>query len=80
MLTALRNFPSEFKVQDIEGKTHPAEDLGYADDLQSIEATHKALQDKADMVCVVYIHGYPDLTYQDENLWRTLKGPQREQS
>ena len=50
LLTALRNFPSEFKIQDLEGRTHPAEDLGYADDLQSIEASHRALQDKANMV------------------------------
>ena len=35
LLVILRNQPSEFKVQDLDGNTHPAEDLGFADDLQS---------------------------------------------
>jgi hypothetical protein len=50
LLTALRNQPSEFKVQDLEGNTSPAEDQGYADDLQSLEASAIALQSKANIV------------------------------
>ena len=50
LLTALRNSPSEFKVQDLEGNTSPAEDQGYADDLQSLEASAIALQNKSNIV------------------------------
>ena len=50
LLVTLRRQPSEFKVQDLDGNTHPAEDLGYADDLQSLEASAIALQSKSDLV------------------------------
>ena len=50
LLVTLRNQPSEFKVQDLNGNTHPAEDLGFADDLQSLEASAVALQNKSNLV------------------------------
>ena len=50
LLSALRKFPSDFRVQDLDGNSHPAEEMAYADDLQSAEATAKALQRKADIV------------------------------
>ena len=50
LLTALRKKPSEFKIQDLDGQTYPADDMAFADDLQSLEAKAKALQVKADMV------------------------------
>jgi hypothetical protein len=50
LLCALRKRPSGFRVQDLDGNTYPAEDMAYADDLQSMEATAGALQEKADIV------------------------------
>jgi hypothetical protein len=50
LLSALRDKPSGFRVQDLDGNTYPAEDMGYADDLQSIEAEAAALQTKANIV------------------------------
>ena len=50
LLSALRDKPSGFRVQDLDGNTYPAEDMGYADDLQSIEAAAAALQTKANIV------------------------------
>ena len=49
-MSALRNIPSSFRVQDLDGNTYPAEEMGYADDLQSMEASAAALQTKADVV------------------------------
>ena len=50
LLSSLRNLPSGFRVQDLDGQTYPAEEMGYADDLQSMEASAEALQFKADVV------------------------------
>ena len=50
LLSTLRSMPSGFRVQDMNGNTYPADDMAYADDLQSSEASSKALQDKADIV------------------------------
>ena len=41
---------NEFKRQDLSGETHGSTDTAFADDLISIAATAKALQDKADIV------------------------------
>jgi hypothetical protein len=50
LLSALRKIPSSFRVQDLDGNTYPAEEMAFADDLQSMEASAKALQTKADVV------------------------------
>jgi hypothetical protein len=50
LLSSLRRIPSSFRVQDLDGNTYPAEEMGYADDLQSMEASAIALQTKADVV------------------------------
>ena len=50
LLSALRKVPSGFRIQDLDGNTYPAEEMAYADDLQSMEASSDALQTKADIV------------------------------
>jgi hypothetical protein len=50
LLSALRKRPSGFRVQDMDGNTYPAEEMAYADDLQSMGASAAALQTKADIV------------------------------
>jgi len=50
LLTAMVKLGSEFKVQDIEGQTHRVNEVAFADDLQSLEATIKGLQNKADLL------------------------------
>jgi hypothetical protein len=50
LLFILRKHKSEFKIQDIEGQSHPVETIAFADDVLSIESTMAALQAKAHLI------------------------------
>ena len=50
LLTTLRKHPSEFKLQDLAGQSHPVETIAFADDVLSIESTMEALQNKANLI------------------------------
>ncbi len=50
LLTILRNNKSEFKIQDLNGQSHPVESIAFADDVLSIESTMEALQAKAHLI------------------------------
>ena len=50
LLTALGEVGSDFKVQDLNGRTYAARDVAYADDLISVMATLAGLQRKADII------------------------------
>ena len=56
LLTALAEIKSDFKTQDINGRSKEAKDVAFADDLISVTGSLKQLQDKADVIsgwCIV---------------------------
>ncbi len=63
LLSVLRKHKSEFKTQDLMGRSYPVEKIAYADDLLSIEATIEALQAKAHLISAWCIFTGIEISY-----------------